>query len=111
MQSCHEEPNKCAYAWRLQQERVRLGWSVQYFCRQCCIACDRWKLLTHCHSATPTAEELQRMAMDGVDIHYILTGHRQQPLTTEEAALLENYRESSASDRECLEKTYFSDAQ
>jgi hypothetical protein len=64
--------------------------------------------------AEPGANALSALAAAGADVLYILTGERSgsaSALKPDEAALLDNYRNSPESGREAVRKTAFAFAQ
>lgn len=99
---------------RLREERERLGFNQQDFAALGG-ASKRSQIEWEKENAYPNAAFLAAIAAGGADVQYILTGvrahamaqtqHQGEPLTPREAALLDNYRHSSAAARDALDKT------
>lgn len=76
---------------RLRQERLRLGMSQTEFGRVGGVQ-KLAQINYEKGERIPDANALAAWVQIGVDVLYILTGLRSQPLTAEEIALLDNYR-------------------
>lgn len=80
-----------AFGDRLKAERLRLGLSQDDFASAGGVARNAQGHYESGHRS-PSAEYLLLVATLGVDLTYVMTGHRAvQTLSTEESALLDNY--------------------
>lgn len=80
-----------ALGGRLREERLRLGLSQTEFGKIGGVQ-KLAQINYEKGERTPDANALAAWAQAGVDVLYVLTGIRAQPITKEEIALLDNYR-------------------
>jgi transcriptional regulator with XRE-family HTH domain len=93
-------------AARLKEIRIALGLSQQAAADLCDVSREIWGKYER-GQAVPGGEVLFSFAAAGADVQYILTGVRAAgaDLTPREAALLDNYRHSSAAAQDALDRT------
>ncbi len=92
---------------RIKEERERLGMTQPEFAAAAGAA-KRTLIEWEKGSTSPTAVQLSALVVAGVDALYILTGQRgapSVPLAPDEAALLDNYRNSPPAGRDALKAT------
>lgn len=94
-----------ALCYRVWQERVRLKLSRAYVAQECGIGQQRIKSIEQGTGRYPDTTVIASLGVCGMDVSYILVGKRTQPLLRpDEAALVENYRNTSAENRKVLRK-------
>lgn len=90
---------------RLQQERLRLNLNQDEFGRMAGVT-KKTQYLYESDSRVPDAKYLIALDKCGVDVYYVLTGERKQPLSTiltsEEQVMLNAYRELSPKEQKQL---------
>lgn len=89
--------------FRLKQERLRLGVSQSQLAEFVDISLKqvgRWET-----SIPIPSDKLAKCAELGIDVVFVLTGQRASPLTPEEAALLDNYRNSPPEAQAAIRST------
>lgn len=90
---------------RLQQERLRLNLNQDEFGRMAGVT-KKTQYLYESDSRVPDAKYLIALDKCGVDIYFILTGERKQPLsavlTSEEQVMLNAYRDLSPKEQKQL---------
>lgn len=92
---------------RLLEERKRLGHSQEAFAALAGITRIPYRAWEKGKTA-PGAEHLAALSSAGADVLYILTGRRNAcTLSPREAALLDNYRNSSGDGQEAIAHTAF----
>ena len=95
---------------RLKEERERLGLSQPLFA-QAAGAAKRTLADWEKGASSPTAVQLSALAKIGVDMLYVLTGQRSQPvseganLSPRQRALLDNYEHADESGKKIIEGT------
>ena len=94
---------------RLKEERERLGMSQSAFA-EVAGAKKHAQINWEKGVAAPNGAAFQAWAAAGVDVLYVITGQRSQPVSTptlkpDEAALLDNYRNSPAEGKAAIRTT------
>lgn len=88
---------------RLKEEFDNLGWSEKEARSRLMVAPSRLATMLHGSFKTVPGEVLERMAMQGIDIQYVLTG-KPARVDMQESALLDNYRNSTPDSQAIIRK-------
>lgn len=94
---------------RLKEERIRLGYSQPAFA-ELVDATKQSQIRWEQGRSNPDGAALEAWAKIGVDVLYVITGQRSQPVSSKplsprQAALLDNYEHLSEDDQRALERT------
>ncbi len=95
---------------KIKEERVRLGFTQDQFAEA--IGATRRSVINwECGDAQPSVAVLAKMALQGLDARYVITGRRSQAvaevalLPSDERILVESYRRCSAEAKKSLLQT------
>lgn len=87
---------------RIRQERIKRGLDKKAFAQAIGVSERRLRAIENDAGKPLTAVQLAAMAVAGLDVPYVLTGTKSAQLKPEEAAIVDNYRNSTPAGQASL---------